>query len=196
MDEPRTARRSRLVAGIWAGVAFLLLLPALCAGFLLLIFITVANRRGSSPTSYPALWVVAAIVGLGLSVWLTRLIYLQLRWGRDYEDALDRLPFTASDWTMAVTNFLVMWFVLGIILRPLLMFVGFVRWSPAGAAVTNLLAPAISAVNAVLYLRRQARKRRDALRKKLIEAGLRCMCGYDLTGNVSGVCPECGAPIL
>lgn len=21
-------------------------------------------------------------------------------------------------------------------------------------------------------------------------------CGYDLTGNVSGVCPECGTPIL
>lgn len=23
----------------------------------------------------------------------------------------------------------------------------------------------------------------------------RCPCGYDLTGNVSGVCPECGEPI-
>ena len=22
-----------------------------------------------------------------------------------------------------------------------------------------------------------------------------CQCGYDLTGNVSGVCPECGQPI-
>lgn len=22
-----------------------------------------------------------------------------------------------------------------------------------------------------------------------------CKCGYDLTGNVSGVCPECGTPI-
>lgn len=21
-------------------------------------------------------------------------------------------------------------------------------------------------------------------------------CGYDLTGNVSGVCPECGKPVL
>lgn len=21
------------------------------------------------------------------------------------------------------------------------------------------------------------------------------MCGYDLTGNISGVCPECGAPV-
>ncbi|MCC7292443.1 MAG: hypothetical protein IT449_10335 [Phycisphaerales bacterium] len=23
-----------------------------------------------------------------------------------------------------------------------------------------------------------------------------CRCGYDLTGNVSGVCPECGVPLL
>lgn len=22
-----------------------------------------------------------------------------------------------------------------------------------------------------------------------------CQCGYDLTGNVSGICPECGTPI-
>lgn len=22
-----------------------------------------------------------------------------------------------------------------------------------------------------------------------------CKCGYDLTGNISGVCPECGAPV-
>ncbi len=24
---------------------------------------------------------------------------------------------------------------------------------------------------------------------------LRCKCGYSLAGNVSGVCPECGAPV-
>jgi hypothetical protein len=31
-------------------------------------------------------------------------------------------------------------------------------------------------------------------RRMLIRAG-HCRCGYDLTGNTSGVCPECGAPI-
>jgi len=32
-------------------------------------------------------------------------------------------------------------------------------------------------------------------RAKLLRAGLCTNCGYDLTGNTSGVCPECGAPI-
>jgi len=30
---------------------------------------------------------------------------------------------------------------------------------------------------------------------RLIRLGLCVTCGYDLTGNVSGVCPECGKPI-
>lgn len=36
----------------------------------------------------------------------------------------------------------------------------------------------------------QASKRRLRIRK-----GLCVRCGYDLTGNVSGICPECGEPI-
>jgi hypothetical protein len=41
-----------------------------------------------------------------------------------------------------------------------------------------------------IFARRRLAKRLDRLL-----AG-RCIgCGYDLTGNVSGVCPECGKPI-
>ena len=32
-------------------------------------------------------------------------------------------------------------------------------------------------------------------RARLIRAGLCRSCGYDLTGNTSGVCPECGTPV-
>lgn len=32
--------------------------------------------------------------------------------------------------------------------------------------------------------------------RKCASAGNPCACGYDLTGNVSGVCPECGAALL
>jgi len=32
------------------------------------------------------------------------------------------------------------------------------------------------------------------LRKKGIPPGRCPACGYDLTGNVSGICPECGKP--
>ena len=37
---------------------------------------------------------------------------------------------------------------------------------------------------------------RMSLRKQLIESGIRvCMnCGYQLEGNTSGICPECGNP--
>jgi len=36
--------------------------------------------------------------------------------------------------------------------------------------------------------------RRTTLDEREIEG--RCLkCGYDLTGNVSGVCPECGTPV-
>jgi hypothetical protein len=32
-------------------------------------------------------------------------------------------------------------------------------------------------------------------RRKTFEGGLCHRCGYDLTGNISGVCPECGTKI-
>lgn len=53
-------------------------------------------------------------------------------------------------------------------------------------------------------MRYSARRRHDALDLPS-SSGLRrqrrarlkqCLeCGYDLTGNVSGVCPECGTPV-
>jgi predicted amidophosphoribosyltransferase len=45
--------------------------------------------------------------------------------------------------------------------------------------------PAVRIV-AIARARRQARHRR---------IGHCLRCNYDLTGNVSGVCPECGTPI-
>jgi hypothetical protein len=49
------------------------------------------------------------------------------------------------------------------------------------------------AVYLVIWLVRRRITRN--LRQQLTERGLpTCMaCGYDLTGNLSGVCPECGA---
>ena len=39
-------------------------------------------------------------------------------------------------------------------------------------------------------------ERRDARRLRRVKRGLCEWCGYDLTGNVSGVCPECGVPCV
>jgi len=37
--------------------------------------------------------------------------------------------------------------------------------------------------------------RRDAIRLRRASAGLCVACGYNLTGNTSGTCPECGKEI-
>jgi hypothetical protein len=57
------------------------------------------------------------------------------------------------------------------------------------APILFLGAPAWGSLWAYLYVR---------MRNHLLETGprYRCLtCGYDLTGNVSGVCPECGEPV-
>jgi uncharacterized paraquat-inducible protein A len=46
---------------------------------------------------------------------------------------------------------------------------------------------------ATVALRRAARRRRP--RKPRGRQGVCSECGYDLTGNVSGRCPECGLPV-
>jgi hypothetical protein len=52
--------------------------------------------------------------------------------------------------------------------------------------VALAVAIAFAGVRTVLYAKREL----PAARRKL---GLCERCGYDLTGNVSGVCPECGS---
>ena len=60
--------------------------------------------------------------------------------------------------------------------------VGFVRLE---------LFAAITAISACILIRWMFRIARRELRRR----ARRCMgCGYDLTGNTSGVCPECGKP--
>jgi hypothetical protein len=48
----------------------------------------------------------------------------------------------------------------------------------------------LGAYPAIALIRQPARRRRYRR-----EHGLCVKCGYDLTGNVSGVCPECGAEV-
>ena len=44
-----------------------------------------------------------------------------------------------------------------------------------------------SALGLIWFRQRRARR---------VRAGLCPRCAYNLTGNVSGVCPECGAPVV
>ena len=45
---------------------------------------------------------------------------------------------------------------------------------------------------AILTFKSTVERRR---RMRRLQEGLCINCGYDLTGNVSGVCPECGAEV-
>ena len=53
-----------------------------------------------------------------------------------------------------------------------------------------LLAILFAAYPTIAFIRKPLRRRRERRRK-----GLCLTCGYDLTGNVSGVCPECGTKV-
>jgi hypothetical protein len=55
-------------------------------------------------------------------------------------------------------------------------------------AVSLVVATAIACVGGVGMARRKAKERAEWRRQR----GQCPACGYDLTGNVSGVCPECG----
>ena len=80
-----------------------------------------------------------------------------------------------------------------------------VRWSSLGGlfaaavgtavviVVTQVYTPYFLAVAAPLLIAWITVIQRRHLRtaKRLAEGRCRC-CGYDLTGNLSGVCPECG----
>ena len=58
-----------------------------------------------------------------------------------------------------------------------------------GCLIIVLLLPVFSAIRVWVQGRQFARK------YKRLAAGQCIRCGYDLTGNVSGTCPECGIAI-
>ena len=63
---------------------------------------------------------------------------------------------------------------------------------PASTAVPVLLAVSLGTIVTLRYAieRPRASMRRE---RQWREHGLCPACGYNLTGNTSGVCPECGA---
>jgi predicted RNA-binding Zn-ribbon protein involved in translation (DUF1610 family) len=67
-----------------------------------------------------------------------------------------------------------------------------------GSSLRNLFVPYWMLVSLLLVLpafRLAAWRRHRAIRRRLA-AGLCRSCGYNLTANVSGVCPECGTSVI
>jgi membrane protein implicated in regulation of membrane protease activity len=81
----------------------------------------------------------------------------------------------------------VLYFGLAVYLLPRLLAVWAVAPTWVQAAVVAAVIP-LAAVGGARDARRSRRRRRK-------ELGLCASCGYSLTGNTSGVCPECGAAV-
>jgi len=81
---------------------------------------------------------------------------------------------------------------------PGLVFVGpfYIWFSPSPRFFAFAIPPTILAVSALTwgYIGGRVVGARAAWRAKLME-GLCSACGYNLTGNTSGVCPECGTKV-
>lgn len=87
-------------------------------------------------------------------------------------------------------------FIVVIDLAPRLLspFVGrntLLLWLPIAGGV---LSPVLG-FGALWLMRRTVQR---SLRKQLADRGVPCclQCGYDLTGNTSGICPECGQTVM
>ena len=77
-----------------------------------------------------------------------------------------------------------LWIVIGVVVAGLLVY---------GAARGEGAAARLVVVVAGVVLPWYWRDRAEELRQDREAMGLCAGCGYDLTGNVSGVCPECGS---
>jgi hypothetical protein len=104
-----------------------------------------------------------------------------------HRDDLARGPFTPMDWLLGVISDLVL-FLLSLVAIDM----GFARlpWLPSNAVFVFLLAMMIGLANGYSTMRLRRRKREA----KCLPQGYCVKCGYNLTGNVSGICPECGEP--
>jgi hypothetical protein len=67
-----------------------------------------------------------------------------------------------------------------------------------GTVLRDVIVPywAVVVPTAVLTLLFTRRVRRERIRSQRLRSGRCARCGYDLHGNVSGVCPECGIAVV
>jgi len=102
----------------------------------------------------------------------------------------------SGDWVWTTVNFVVMY-----LLTSALIGLAWSRVSPGTMApgyVMLLIPPLLSAAHCTALVRKRRRRRRAAIdrrRAARLRAGLCPRCEYNLTGNVTGRCPECGQVI-
>ena len=88
---------------------------------------------------------------------------------------------------------LVLWiFGLGFFFSLLASFVPALNFTTAWVSFAAVVAAAWGTAKA---LRKRTARRNGEIEQRRILMHLQCRCGYILRGNVSGVCPECGAEV-
>src|SRR5262245_42439737 len=136
---------------------------------------------------------VAVIGGVWLTLWLA---------------ALSDEAAIATIWAVAAGERLIVWFGLGVLLAKLR---GrrLVGWTLSGTGLDlacdaalfgmawlGLLSPLlVMGVIVPFLVALHVIGRRHSLRSRFTARPLCTSCGYDLTGNLSGVCPECGTAV-
>lgn len=117
------------------------------------------------------------------AMWLSAIIFLSVKTRNSRGDDRHRHARMAVVWEMVSLVVVICCFL------PLL-------WAPASVDVPVfliilvLICVFLLAMSAFRYRELRSEKYYRRLHER--EAGFCGRCGYDLTGNVSGVCPECG----
>lgn len=182
----------RLRAAVIATVVFIVLTPLVYAALLSILFLLFFwpfVPSVDAPTR-PVLTILC-VLAASVSFMFTRRLYGWLRWQKRPGDEESIGVPTAGEWTWAIVSLAIIVPILSLVIPTLVRVYGL----PAPAAVQWAAIAAVSAASSFLFLRGTVRRRVAEERELRIAKGLICRCGYDLTGNVSGVCPECGHEI-
>ncbi len=205
---------------MWVVVALTMLAFVATAGVVLpLVLVAFAVLfNWMLPSGAPAfLDFIAVVVVLGIAIIPARLVNLQLRGSRrcvarsclmcgvsshqsQYEFFCPHCGevvvrgarlLRPGDWWTGIWNAALLWVVL-LALMPMLggiLGLRFLFFNPIVNAGGALF---ISMLNAVLFYRGRTSQRKAELEAQRVTNGTHCPCGYNLTGNESGACPECG----
>jgi hypothetical protein len=144
--------------------------------------------RGPYSIRYPARWIGLGLCLATLGVYLGTILW-SANWysGSGFLVLLARGTFQVSLWDPAQ---IIIHYAPGFDLVPR---IGALQWTFA-----TPLAPLVSTVIIPLWLPLAVFTVFTAAvwrRARRIPPGHCQVCGYNLTGNVSGICPECGTPI-
>lgn len=189
-DQPRLSETHAILVAL---LAFAMLAPILI--FVLSIILTTTTLGYAKPGTSIIMFPIIAVVALVIDGFITHTLYRHFRTPRSETTQLYITSFSAGDWFSAIVSFGMVWLILFVFVPIGLQVLSINPVGPLGIDYARVLPPVVAATDAAFLMRKRRRKRQNAERERLMSAGLICACGYNLTGNISGVCPECGAMV-